>query len=1087
MPGSFEDTELEVELPTNTRTTKMSSRSLQAPKPATHSGTATMPSNSKPATMPTNNRTATTPSTHTGTATMSSRESEPGEDAIDLEAWIPTGDAWPLTEEAFRNEAHMEASACYAKLQSLWVAYRAQCIMYEKEAHKSLQLRQQKALLQAELDVMKRVEDPSVGVPVPGRGESSTPMTQASQAGHRYTPRMPDPPALSDGKSPTFDAWVLLMRQKLRANADHFPDSRSEVEYVFSRCEGEAASHLVAPMQDLERFEVVEDIIEYLTQIYRNPHQQMLAMKALRDLKMKVGDDFQAFASEYRRLATEAQIPESQWVSDFYHKLLDTLQTVMIGLYANYRDGSFTSFVSEAGIYAIQQKHIQESRAARENARKARGTENRGTTPKPHSKPRESRDSSAQPQTNRVGGRHAGMVCFNCQEEGHISRFCPKRKGTVRAVAEGDDEDSGCACSASEHAKKRVASRKDARRGRKGDEVRMIAGTIPEVCNELSPLAAEAALVARIKLSFGKHSFETSALLDTGATITTDGIIDYSLAQRLSKEFGLPLKETVKKSAYRDFQGRMAQAPNRLFLPRMTMYEHEQPSVVLACMDLGAHSVILGEKWLREHGMTLSPPHGAIMHDPRFCTHIGTLEQPRVWKLKEVPKPAGEGDFEQIKWPKAWTKREARTDGNPEAKEGTIPSGASRCDEQQGGHDTPGHRPPNRTIDLRERIGPAWQPPEAVVKAVEPQWKVKILSRRDAQEKRHKEKPAQTEVKFISAKAFIAACKEKGAEVSIVDVQAIAEIIGNLTEKDFVESNAQKLPEVYRDLIKVVSRAASDTLPEHTDNDCRIELLEGKTPEMIGAEPLRRYTAAEYKALREFVMENLGNGFVRPSAAGWGSPPLMVKKPDGTLRVCIDYRRLNALMKRDAYPLPLIDQILTLLRDTKVMTKMDIRHAFYRTRMDEDSEDLTTFRTPMGAYCFRVMPMGITNGPSVFQRYINKALAKCGLGHTVVAYADDVVVFSKDEKQHVQDVRKVMQALIDANLQVDLKKCEFHVTETKLLGLIVSTKGLRMDPAKVEAILNWRRHGQSRTYRSSWDSATSTGGLSRASENWQSH
>ncbi len=369
-----------------------------------------------------------------------------------MNAWIPTGDAWPLTEEAFRHEAHTDASVCYTKLQSLWVAYRAQYIMYEKEAHRSLRLRRERAILQAELDVIKRMGDPSVGVPTPDRGQSLTPMTQASNVGHRYTPKMPDPPALSNGKSPTFDAWVLLMRQKLRANADHFPDSRSEVEYVFSRCEGEAASHLVAPMQDRERFGVVEDIIEYLTQIYRNPHQQMLAMKALRDLKMKVGDDFQAFASEYRRLATEAQMPESQWVSDFYHKLLDTLQTVMIGLYANHRDGSFTGFVSEAGVYAIQQKHIQESRAARENARKARSAENRSTTPKPQSKPRESKEPSAHPKTNGAGGHYAGVKCFNCGETGHISRFCPDKKGTVRAVAEGDDRD-GDKGSSSEHTK----------------------------------------------------------------------------------------------------------------------------------------------------------------------------------------------------------------------------------------------------------------------------------------------------------------------------------------------------------------------------------------------------------------------------------------------------------------------------------------------------------------------------------------------------------------------------------------------------------------------------------------------------------
>jgi hypothetical protein len=562
----------------------------------------------------------------------------------------------------------------------------------------------------------------------------------------------------------------------------------------------------------------------------------------------------------------------------------------------------------------------------------------------------------------------------------------------------------------------------------------MITETIPNVCNEEGPSPTEAPLVAKIKLSFGKHTFETKALLDTGATITTDGIIDYGLAQQLSKQFGLPLKETVKKSAYRDFQGRPAKARNRLFLPRMKIFEHEQPSVVLACMDLGTHSVILGERWMRQHGMTPSPPHGAMMHDPRFCTHVGTLEKPKVWKLKEVPTPSGENDFSQIIWPKEWTKSEARHDAtgapgeNAQGPQGEEPSPTD--------------------------VSPEVQRP-GVITPKEPQWKVKVLERKAVRAKKRSERPPKVDVKIIGAKAFYAACKEAGAEISMIDVQSIIETVRSLSEKDFVESNAQKLPEVYRDLIKVVSREASDILPEHNENDCRIELLEGKTAEMIGVEPMRKYTAEEYAALRDFIKENLGTRFLRSSAAGWGCPPLLVKKPDGSLRVCVDYRRLNAITKRDAYPLPLIDQILTLLKDTKMMTRLDIRHAFYRTRMHEDSEELTTFRSPMGAYCFRVMPFGITNGPSVFQRYINKALMKCGLGHVVVAYADDVIIFSREEKQHVQDVRKVLSALIDAGLQVDLKKCDFHVTETKLLGMIVSTEGIKMDPAKVEAILDW--------------------------------
>jgi hypothetical protein len=123
----------------------------------------------------------------------------------------------------------------------------------------------------------------------------------------------------------------------------------------------------------------------------------------------------------------------------------------------------------------------------------------------------------------------------------------------------------------------------------------------------------------------------------------------------------------------------------------MKIYEHEQPSVVLACIDLGKHSVLLGERWMRQHGMTPSPPHGALLRNPRFCTHVGTLEQPKVWELKEVPVPPGHQDFSRIVWPEEWTKT---TIASPATASTTIGppvlhrSGAGNLDLRQTGPPT---------------------------------------------------------------------------------------------------------------------------------------------------------------------------------------------------------------------------------------------------------------------------------------------------------------------------------------------------------------------------------------------------------------
>jgi len=122
--------------------------------------------------------------------------------------------------------------------------------------------------------------------------------------------------------------------------------------------------------------------------------------------------------------------------------------------------------------------------------------------------------------------------------------------------------------------------------------------------------------------------------------------------------------------------------------------------------------------------------------------------------------------------------------------------------------------------------------------------------------------------------------------------------------------------------------------------------------------------------------------------------------------------------------------------------------------MHPDSEDLTTFTTSFGAFKYHVLPFGLTGGPASYQQYMNDTLFEY-LGDFCQAYLDDILVYSKTKKEHQEHVRKVLLKLRDAGLQADIDKCEFHVQETKFLGLMVSTKGLRMDPAKIEVVTGW--------------------------------
>jgi hypothetical protein len=247
-------------------------------------------------------------------------------------------------------------------------------------------------------------------------------------------------------------------------------------------------------------------------------------------------------------------------------------------------------------------------------------------------------------------------------------------------------------------------------------------------------------------------------------------------------------------------------------------------------------------------------------------------------------------------------------------------------------------------------------------------------------------------------------------------------------------------------------KKAADTLPQPRPFDYKLR-FDGPEP-LITSAHLYRMSTPELEKMREYLVENLRKGFIKPSDSVYSSPVLFVKKKDGSLRFCIDYRQLNALTKKDRYPLPLITETLDRLANSSLFTKLDVRHAFNRIRMEPESTAWAAFRTRYGSFEPVVLPFGLCNGPATFQRYINTVLMDC-LDDICSAYVDDVLIFSKTKKEHQQHVRLVLQKLRNAGLQVDIRKYEFEVTSTTFLGFVITEKGIRVDPAKTAIIRNW--------------------------------
>jgi transposase InsO family protein len=268
------------------------------------------------------------------------------------------------------------------------------------------------------------------------------------------------------------------------------------------------------------------------------------------------------------------------------------------------------------------------------------------------------------------------------------------------------------------------------------------------------------------------------------------------------------------------------------------------------------------------------------------------------------------------------------------------------------------------------------------------------------------------------------------------------------------EGDEPPIPPEHMAYQHVFSKAESDILPPHRPYDHRI-LLEGEGEKALKYSPLYRMSLPELEAVKKYIEDNLSKGFIEPSQAPFAAPILFVKKPDGSLRLCIDFRALNNLTRKDRYPLPLIDETLARLAGARIFTKLDIRQAFHRIRMDPTSEEYTTFRTRYGAYKCKVLPFGLTNGPATYQRYMNDVLFDY-LDDFCTAYLDDILIYSDNELEHTAHVHKVLQRLSEAGLQADLKKCEFNVKRTKYLGFIISTNGIEVDPDKISVVKEWQ-------------------------------
>ncbi|GJP44684.1 hypothetical protein CLOM_g4047 [Closterium sp. NIES-68] len=250
----------------------------------------------------------------------------------------------------------------------------------------------------------------------------------------------------------------------------------------------------------------------------------------------------------------------------------------------------------------------------------------------------------------------------------------------------------------------------------------------------------------------------------------------------------------------------------------------------------------------------------------------------------------------------------------------------------------------------------------------------------------------------------------------------------------------RKIKELLKEFQDILPGDLSNELPPYRTHQHKIMEEPGSKPTLRAPYRLSPMELTDMKTQIEYLQ---AKGFIRPSTSPYGAPVLFTPKPDGSLRMCIDYRALNKQTIKNKYPIPRIDDLLDQLRGATVFSKLDLRSRYWQIRMADNSIHKTAFRTRYGSYEYLVMPQ-------------NEPHSTINLDECVVVYLDNILIYSRDMKQHVEHLRHVFEILRRERFYVKLSKSEFALEKVQFLGHMVSAQGVHVDPKKIEVVRTWK-------------------------------
>ncbi len=512
---------------------------------------------------------------------------------------------------------------------------------------------------------------------------------------------------------------------------------------------------------------------------------------------------------------------------------------------------------------------------------------------------------------------------------------------------------------------------------------------------------------------------------------TDYSFIDTDIARQVCEVLGISSLKLNKSREVKNYDERRNKDIIHVIYSSMTIQDHTESFISMMIIKLDQHSIILDKFWMKKHDVSYHNHDDSISFYSDHCSHLEAFNHSYSNRSNRIQTKKKDSFSKEIFFDQSEIIEnkeikfffEKTNNSKMILKRTTSIESSKRLNERS-----------ERLIE--RRMNESWRKKLKKIETsssriLRKESKVnffydEISSKLDEESS---DEESAIEIHSIAVASFNILSRQKDVKIFAVFMKNL-EIQLEKQDSNKVTDPKSVISVEYHDFLNVFFKEKADILPSHRKHDHRIELEKDHESDHEYAS-LYNLSEEELLLVKKYFKEHLNKKFIESSTTSYVSSILFAKKLEEELRFCVDYRKLNAIIKKNRYSILLIAETIARLSKTKWMTKIDIRHAFNRIRMhSKENEDLITFRTKYETYKYLIMFFELTNESFIFQNFMNDTLMNY-LNEFVVAYLDDIIVYSNSKKEHIQHVHKILQRLRDVNIQADVNKCEFHTTETK--------------------------------------------------------